>query len=207
MKTYFLLFFLLLQSTYTPEENTFFTKCLPYGNARQNSIQGNQNFLKNRIDTFPDKTIYEILSIDTLLNSQGNQYEFYKKNLIGLKGYIYDIQNTGPENCNCKTQNHLLQDCHIVVTPDENHTSAQYRVIVEITPRIRYQNDSLKSLYITSNLRQKFLNKIVLIQGLLFYDVFHENASWNSCSPKNRLQCWRGTCWEIHPVFSIVLLE
>ena len=126
---------------------------------------------------------------------------------VTLSGYVFNVKTGGVETCNCKTKDHAFRDTHIELTPDENHTDAKYRVIVEVTPRLREIMAEQGLNWSTESLNGMIKGVKIQVSGWLFYDAEHEDASFsNDADDTYGRQNWRATCWEIHPVTSITIL-
>jgi hypothetical protein len=197
MKT-FLFIFLILPS--------FFSECPPYGSAFQNSDLGKENILKNRKISFFQNDTFLLLDFYQTLQKNSSYLNLPSNLPIGLAGYIFAVEKTGPESCNCNSKDVNIHDIHVVLVPDRLHTDIKYKIIVEVTPYVKFSSDSLNILYSFDNFKRMFLHKEVLIKGLLFYDKFHERNSYNTAKIPFSKSVWRGTCLEIHPVFYVYLL-
>ena len=180
--------------------------CGIHGSSKTGSKTYYLNEFKNRY-SFPDSnSIDQSISISGLLNS-GNPDQFDQSKAITIQGYVFDVKVGGVETCNCKTKDQAFRDTHIEITPDENHTDPQYRIIVEVTPRMREIMATKGMNWSTSELHGLIKGLKVEITGWLFYDAEHEDASFAN-DPEDQIgrSNWRGSCWEIHPVTSISLL-
>ena len=80
-------------------------------------------------------------------------------------------------------------------------------VVAEVTPRTRmvHQQGSGKTDWTTKALKESLQGKWVEITGWLLFDIEHVHQAENT-NPGNRAN-WRATCWEIHPVMSIKVLD
>ncbi len=193
MKT--IIIFLLLVCTVQAQDVR--KDCLMGGDAKTNKLRA-LNITKNRY-AFPTK-------IDTV-----DFGKFASMTLASidrgtcLTAYVYNVNPGGVESCNCHAKDQEDMDTHITLTADSIHTEGKYRVIVEVTPRIR---DIMKSRGIdwsTKTLRKQILHHWVSITGLLFADIEHANAAENT-HPDGRHN-WRRTIWELHPVTAIEIMK
>src|SRR5256885_15732444 len=110
--------------------------CGLHGAASKTSKVYTLNSLKNRYaipkkDDFDDQ-----ITFDSLAHS-ADPNQFSTDNAVTLTGYVYKVKVGGVESCNCKTKNAKYRDTHIELTPNSTDTSAEFRVIVEITARMR----------------------------------------------------------------------
>ena len=206
MKT--LLFFLAFSISCSAQDviNIDGVNCGIHGSSKIGSKTYFLNEYKNRY-SFPDSSnIDRSIRFSNLLNS-ANPDQFDQSKAITIQGYVFDVKTGGVETCNCKTKDPAFRDTHIEITPDENHTDPQYRIIAEVTPRIR-EIMAIKGMnWSTSELHGLLKGLKVEITGWLFYDAEHEDASFAN-DPDDQIgrSNWRGSCWEIHPITSITLL-
>ena len=203
-----LLFFLLISISCSAQDeiNIDGINCGIHGSSKAGSKTYFLNEYKNRY-SFPDSgSIQRSIGITDLLNS-GNPDQFDQAKAITIQGYVFDVKTGGVETCNCKTKDPAFRDTHIEITPDENHTEPQYRIIVEVTPRIREIMATRGMNWSTPELHGLIKGLKVEVTGWLFYDAEHEDASYAN-DPDDQIgrSNWRGSCWEIHPVTSITLL-
>ena len=207
MKTLF--FFLLLGINCSAQDviNIDGINCGIHGSSQVGSKTYVLNEYKNRY-SFPDSiSIDRSLSISDLLSS-GNPNQFDQNKAITIQGYVFDVKTGGVETCNCKTKDAAFRDTHIEITPDENHTDPQYRIIVEVTPRIREIMATKGMNWSTTELHGLLKGLKIEVTGWLFYDSEHEDASFaNDPNDEIGRSNWRGSCWEIHPITSITLLS
>ena len=207
MKTLF--FFLLLGINCSAQDviNIDGINCGIHGSSQIGSKTYVLNEYKNRY-SFPDSiSIDRSLSISDLLSS-GNPNQFDQNKAITIQGYVFDVKTGGVETCNCKTKDAAFRDTHIEITPDENHTDPQYRIIVEVTPRIREIMATKGMNWSTTELHGLLKGLKIEVTGWLFYDSEHEDASFaNDPNDEIGRSNWRGSCWEIHPITSITLLS
>ena len=110
----------------------------------------------------------------------------------------------GIETCNCKAEDEDHRDTHLELTPDDQHTESQYRLIVEVTPRIRAIVSANEIDWTTQSLKEKFKEHRVKVEGWLFYDEEHKSQSF--ATNPNGARNWRGSCWEIRPVTKITVI-
>src|SRR5262249_16421043 len=102
------------------------------------------------------------------------------------------------------------RDTHIVLTvsdtdlgPDPERQS----VVAEVTPRTRIVHKNLtgQNDWTTPKLTTAIQGKWVEITGWLMFDFEHVSEAENT-NPGGGSN-WRATCWEIHPVTSIKVLD
>src|SRR5437868_6200583 len=106
--------------------------CGIHGSSTSGSKTYFLNEFKNRFAIPSDADFDYTISIYDLIRSSDPQ-EFAMNKAVTLNGYVFNVKTGGVETCNCKTKDHAFRDTHIELAPDENHTDAKYRVIVEVT--------------------------------------------------------------------------
>jgi hypothetical protein len=122
-----------------------------------------------------------------------------------VTGYVYNVQPGGVEQCNCGTKDVKYKDTHITIVADRKHTEGKYRMIVEVTPRVRAIMAQRGVDWTSKALRTTYLHHTVEIMGSLFYDKEHEPQAFNT-NPKNKND-WRHGCAEIHPVWRLRIIK
>jgi hypothetical protein len=178
--------------------------CGLHGNANPKRSEYVLNEKKNRY-SFPKKSDYLTnVNIEDLI-SNGDELHYPTNKAVILIGYVYNVKNGGVETCNCKTKDVAYRDTHIELTPDNKHTSAEYRLIVEVTPRIRAIMAARGIDWSTETLRSTIMGHTVKVSGWLFYDEEHKGQAFASAHAGNH--CWRASCWEVHPVTYIKVID
>ncbi len=88
------------------------------------------------------------------------------------------------------------------ITPSASQTGPEFRVSVEVTPRMRQIMDRDHGEdWTSSTLKREYLHRMVRIQGWLFYDGSHDTADFaNDPNDEEGEKNRRATSWEIHPV-------
>lgn len=182
------------------------TDCDMHGTAKAGSRVYYENAYKNRY-TAPQPADFDTrITLQDLLQS-ADPHAFSQSNAVRLTGYVLDIKRGGVESCNCKTKDPFFRDTHIELTPDATQTDGPYRIIVEVTPRLRAKMAARGVDWSTEGLRKTIKGRNVAITGWLFYDAEHENGSFaNDPGDVTGARNWRATCWEVHPVTDIEVL-
>jgi hypothetical protein len=78
-------------------------------------------------------------------------------------------------------------------------------VIVEITPRLRAQMKEKGVDWATPTLKKQIEGKWIKVTGWLLFDSMHFGEAENT-NPGGSHN-WRATCWEIHPITSLEVLD
>lgn len=197
---------LLLFSLYTSAQAVIAidgVRCDVHGSAKAGSRAYYINALKNRY-TFPRSTDFDKSITFPALIQSADPNQFSTDKAVRLQGYVFNVKVGGVESCNCKTKDPAFRDTHIELTPDETHTGPQYRLIAEVTPRLRAMMANKGQDWSTDGLREKLKGHYVAITGWLLYDAEHESgAAANDPNDAIGAQNWRATCWEIHPITAI----
>ncbi len=133
--------------------------------------------------------------------------------IVQATGYLYYVQQTGAESCNCERAGPTDSDYHIGLGFDSSRvpvaktkprtTSASFHqlqassMIVEITPHYRAQKEPHWTLAKLKNL----YGAEIKVVGQLIADNDHYDAS-QDCGMQgaDTTKCWRMSIWEIHPV-------
>jgi len=181
--------------------------CNTHGSAKAGSNTYYLNAYKNRY-TFPQATDFDKhITLKALLQS-ADPNRFSPDKAVRLQGFVFNVKMGGVESCNCKTKNPAFRDTHIELTPDETKTAPEYRLIAEVTPRLRALMARKGVDWSTEGLRKTLKGRKVVITGWLLYDAEHEGEAFAN-DPQDAIggENWRATCWEIHPVTNIEFLS
>jgi hypothetical protein len=194
---------------------------------------GMRNALKNRF-RLPDGP-FEAMSLDDLLAL--NQGHIKGKKIIdfptvddpnnaravSITGFVQSVFAAGcaqGESCNCKTMDKSLCDAHINVLPKKNSNKSGGRntYVVEVTQRARLLakqgllESNIGKDWSTPVLQNKLTGHRVRFSGYLFFDADHFGQAWQS-DPNDKVHKpgkgdnFRQTCWEVHPVMKIEVLN
>ncbi len=121
-----------------------------------------------------------------------------------IRGFVIDVKVGGKESCNCEAADPAERDTHIELGLADRVDERQ-RVIVEVTPRLRILRRKAGEDWTTDALREKYQKQWVEVTGWLTFDTAHIKQAENT-NPGNEGN-WRATCWEIHPVTNITLVD
>jgi hypothetical protein len=183
---------------------TVFENCPPEGDAvSEKAIELNKfksRFLAPQPEDFADG-----ISLSKILEPGNDRDRWSASKAARIQGYIYDVKPGGVETCNCKEREEQDRDTHIEMVADPMQTGKTYRMIVEVTPRMRDIMSRKGEDWSTRTLRDRYLGRWVEVEGWLLFDDEHEmNAeNTNPGRPRN----WRATAWEIHPITSIKVID
>jgi hypothetical protein len=145
--------------------------------------------------------------LQNLINGNASESKFSQDKAVKISGYVFNVKVGGTESCNCKTTDEVFKDTHIELTPDNTHTDPEYRMIVEITPRMRQIMEKQGVDWSTSTLKGKLIGHLVTVEGWLFYDKSHEPQAFSTNPDNSSGRNWRASCWEIHPITKIDILD
>ncbi len=148
--------------------------------------------LKNRT-ALPQASDFDTrVTLGALLQAGDDQARWPSSRAATLEGYVISI-SPGPleaANCFCRRDVHVM----IGARPD---SQAREQVVLEVTPRMATTKDpeSLKQL----------TGRRVRFEGWLFFDGLHVGEAENTAPGK--VNNWRATAWELHPITKIELLK
>jgi hypothetical protein len=96
-------------------------------------------------------------------------------------------------NCYCR------RDIHIMLAPRAD-APAREQVVLEVTPRMETTKE-----WSLEKLQRELTGGRVRFEGWLFFDALHAGESENTAP--GRVNNWRATAWELHPVTKIEILK
>jgi hypothetical protein len=175
--------------------------CGPEGTATSDAGKA-LNRLKNRFTVPGEDDIDPEVSLAAMLAPGYDHNRFDSKKAATIQGYVVRVMEGGKaETCNCGATKPDERDTHIELALASDAPEIQ-RVIVEVTPRGR---KVVGAKWRTTALKKAFQGKWVEVTGWLMFDEMHRKQAENTNpgNPKN----WRATCWEIHPVTAIKLVQ
>jgi hypothetical protein len=165
------------------------------------------NLMKNRFQ--PPTTFDPSVTMAALTKpgSDGGRWSTTANIGVKVTGYVaFVLQNFQGEDCNCGRLDDAHSDTHIdLVLHSEDMVNFSRHVIIEVTPRMKYLARRRGQDWSTLGLQRQFFRKKVTVQGWLFWDGEHANRAMNTHPVDPEHKNWRVTCWEVHPVTSIVV--
>ena len=203
---FFVLLFLLFTFSFIQAQDTI-NECPPEGKTKVKRLK-TLNIKKNRYELPKSSDIDANITMEALMEKGNDEERFDENKAAVIEGYIFDVTNTGEETCNCNATEEKYQDVHIVIVEKKSYTKSKYHVIVEITPRLR--NKVFEKLGVENNkeLRKKLIGMKVKVTGWLLFDEEHRLESFNIDPKDNKgRKNWRATCWEIHPITNIEVVD
>lgn len=142
----------------------------------------------------------------------GNDTSRFDQTKAGtVEGWVRLVKQGGKtETGNCGNSDLNFSDAHIEIVPWFGDPDPAHRVIVEITPRVRYLAALKGWDWTTPGLQKALTGKLVRFTGWLYYD-----EGWKTQSAlmekegleESGAEVWRATCWEIHPITCIEILD
>ena len=172
---------------------SFGQTCPIKGDSKRKDLQ-HLDSLKNRQIS---NMVSDTMSIDSFMLSGSDLNRFDVNRVVCVEGYVLLVKDGGTETCECHSKADSMKDIHIELVKELPATNKQ-AMICEFT---RFTKSSLYSI---QNIR-KLVGKKVRICGYLFSDEEHKQNSVTD-NP-NGDDLWRFTDIEIHPGFSIELIE
>ncbi len=179
-------------------------ECGMHGSSKPGKKEYVLNEYKNRYHFPKPEDFVSGVTMDALLAGKGSS-DFPIEKAVRVTGYVYDVKVGGVESCNCKTKDLAYRDTHIELTPDAEHTEPRYRLIVEVTPRMRALMGAKGVDWSTEELKHTLRGHRVEVEGWLFFDDEHTSQAVAD-NPDNDRD-WRASCWEVHPVTSIKIID
>jgi hypothetical protein len=182
-----------------------FHGCAMPGNAKMQNAK-TLNRKKNR-DTAPrSDQISSAVTLAALLRKGNDVTRWHDFEGAEITGYVFDVKPGGKETCNCAAADDEYKDTHIELVASASRSDKTERVIVEVSPRWRAKmKKGATDPWTTDELKSTLLHKWVRVRGWLMFDEEHKGQAENT-NPGNKNN-WRATCWEIHPVTRLVLLD
>jgi hypothetical protein len=163
------------------------------------------NELKNRTDIPAISDFDNNVSLEKLIKPGYDKNRWSTGSAGEITGYVKAVMKGGVETCNCEAQDLAGRDTHIELVTDLSETGDRGVVIAEVTPRMRKLMQDKGIDWSTETLKNKLTGRKVKIKGWLLFDFEHQRQAGNT-NP-NGSENWRATCWEIHPITSIEVLD
>ncbi len=170
-------------------------ECGLEGTARPGTVEYEINPYKNRSDM--PVTFDNSYTLSVMANKKAVK-NFPKKTAVRISGYCINVKQGGPESCNCKAKKD--KDTHIELVVSSVEKDKKYRVVVEVTPRMRKHVFNGAT---TAELKKMLMKHNITVEGWLFCDLVHKPVSFAD-SP-NGTNIERATCWEVHPATKITV--
>ncbi|MEO7970181.1 MAG: hypothetical protein ABI698_02700 [bacterium] len=148
--------------------------------------------LKNRT-ALPQALDFDTrVTLGTLLQPGDDQARWISSRAATLEGYVVSISSGPLEAANCFCR----RDVHIMIGPRPDSPGRE-QVVLEVTPRMATTKE-LESL-------QQLTGRRVSFEGWLFFDGLHAGEAENTAPGK--VNNWRATGWELHPLTKIEILK
>ncbi len=192
-------YFILLSFLLLTDNITSLAQCPDYGTATDPKHKA-LNKGKNKSVKIPNTWLIQSLPLPHLINSvkKNDEKRYLNGAYVYTEGYLISAEEEGPETCNCNkaTKKKKNGDVHIYLglVPDAQNKKC---IIVEITPAYKKAHPDYDEALVK--------NKKVRVEGLLLFDFEHKGNAINTCQSCGNV--WRKTCWEIHPVTNITLID
>ncbi|RAZ91843.1 hypothetical protein DPM33_05020 [Mesorhizobium hawassense] len=181
-----------------------FNNCPPEGSAKtpakaESNKEKNQWAIPNDMDIDTKVTLTDVLA-------PGDDHDRFKVGTaVRIQGYFSEVFKSGGshgESCNCNATDDVNTDTHInmALTNSAENVKPENRMIVEVTPRLRYIA-GLNGLDWSHGNLKHYEGSCLEIEGDLFWDDAHQGEARNT--PIAGKNIWRATLWEVHPITSI----
>ncbi len=178
--------------------------CPLQGDAKSPDVK-DLNRLKGRYHSPVASDIDQTVTLIAMVAPGDDEDRFDVKSAAKVTGYVLEVQVGGKETCNCHATDPDERDTHIALTLSQGAEKTQ-SVVAEVTPRTRLlRRKSGRNDWTTAALKSEIQGKWIEVTGWLMFDFehIHEAENTNPGGEKN----WRATCWEIHPVTNIKVLD
>jgi hypothetical protein len=178
--------------------------CPLEGDAKSPDVKA-LNRLKGRYHSPVASDIDPTVALTAMVAPGDDETRFDVKSAATISGFVIEVMVGGKETCNCHATQPNERDTHVALALSQGAEENQ-SVIVEVTPRTRLLHQRAGADdWTTAALKRDILGKWIEVTGWLLFDFEHvgEAENTNPGGAKN----WRATCWEIHPVTSIKILE
>lgn len=180
--------------------------CGPHGSETDTKSKDyTMNPKKNRYDTPSAPDFNNNLSLSDLIGPNAKQGAFTEGQAIVIEGYVDTVKAGEMESCNCDTKDADFLDTHIELVPTKGDHNSHDILIVEVTPRMRMIQHNNGIYWSTDTLKKTLYHHKVRITGWLMYDWAHITENWAD-APKGKKN-WRASCWEVHPITRIDILD
>ena len=163
------------------------------------------NRLKGRYNSPVTSDFDQTVTLTAMISPGDDENRFDTKSAATVIGYVLEVQVGGKETCNCHATADDDRDTHVALDPlgRRRQDAVGGRGGDPATRMLRKMAG--KNDWTTSALRRDIQGKWVEVTGWLLFDFehIHEAENTNPGGTKD----WRATCWEIHPVTSIRVLD
>src|SRR5438132_1462821 len=166
--------------------------------------QRDLNRHKNRYEIPDEGELDPDVSLPALLAPGKDVKRFDQEKAARILGFVINVKSGGSESCNCGATNPDERDTHIELCLAAAAPETQ-RVVAEVTPRLRMLKKKAGEDWRTPALEKAIKGKWVQVTGWLTFDTAHIKQAENT-NPGHKGN-WRATCWELHPVTDIKVLD
>ena len=176
------------------------------GSARSPALKA-LNRLKNRSRPPEDGDFDREVTLAAMLAPGHDVRRFDQRKAAAITGFVIDVKVGGITSANFRARGIDERDTVIAISSAKD-APPNRRVILVVTPRLRAQMKVDGVDWSTEALRDPdtgIKGRRVEVAGWLLFDTAHINQAENT-NPGNPTN-WRATCWEIHPVTRIRVLD
>jgi hypothetical protein len=174
--------------------------------------------VKNRTALPQESNFDSRVTMVALLQPGHDQSRWSTSSAARIEGYVVAV-SSGPleaANCYCRRDIHIMLASHPDASPRE-------QIVLEVTPRIRATQTAgtpyfppapsdpktssgvLLQDWSLETLQRELTGRRVRFEGWLFFDSSHAGESENMAP--GRMNNWRATAWELHPITKIEMLK
>jgi hypothetical protein len=160
------------------------------------------NKLKNRT-TLPQELDFDTqVTLEALLQPGDDHQRWSANSAARLEGFVLAVRDGSIESANCYSL--FRRDTHIRIGLSQNALPQQC-VEVEVTPRMRSWANQQGWDWSTEGLAKRLVGHWCLLEGWMLFDTGHDEEAENT--RPGRVENWRATAWEIHPITSIEVIR
>jgi hypothetical protein len=163
---------------------------------------------KNRFHPPGSNDIDGSVTLSKMLEPGDDLDRFDEEKGARVAGFVIKVKVGGVETCNCKARADVDRDTHIELALSRDADPTEV-VIVEVTPRFRAQMKAKGIDWTTEALNSSgpdgLRGKFVEVTGWLLFDSAHISEAENTHPGGSHN--WRATCWEIHPITDLKVVQ
>jgi hypothetical protein len=119
-----------------------------------------------------------------------------------IQAEVIDVAYARPEATNCFSP--CRRDIHIAIASHKGAAKNE-QMIVEVTPHFQDWATTQGFDWSEQALQRQLVGHWCEFEGWLYFDVGHDEESENTAPGK--VDNWRATAWEIHPVTKIIVVR
>jgi hypothetical protein len=165
------------------------------------------NRLKNRSEPPQETDLDPTATLEAMLAPGPDENRFSPLQAAKIRGFVISVRKQGMTSANFRRADARFRGTHIMLGLSKD-APPHRRVLAVVTPRLRDKMKEKGLDWSAAALRSPtsgIVGKKVELTGWLLFNLAHmvQAANTNPGGSHN----WRATCWEIHPVTDIKLVN